>query len=131
MSVDRRGAWLWVLGYRGQVGQWAQLLHRLSGLGVVFFLFLHIVDTAVLSWGPEAYNALASFWHQPLFRGFQVILLGALLYHAINGVRVTIIDFWDWGALHQEQLFWGVAVVFLALFVPGAFMMMAPVLMGG
>ena len=113
-------------GYRGQTGQWAQVLHRLIGTGSHLFLLLHVVDTAVLGWGPDAYDALASFWHQPLFRIGQVGLLGALLFHAINGIRVLIIDFSDWGSLHQERLFWISLVLTLLLFIPGAYLMVAP-----
>lgn len=131
MSVDRRGAWLWVAGYRGQIGQWAQVFHRLTGLGVAFFLLLHVVDTAVLGWGPEAYNALANFWHQPLFRSLQVVLLGALLFHAVNGVRVILVDFSDWATLHQDQLFWVVVAIFVVLFLPAAYLMIVPVLVRG
>lgn len=128
MSIDRGRAWSWVLSYRGPAGQWAQFLHRWTGVGVIAFLLLHVVDTAVLGWGPGAYDALAAFWHQPLFRSLQVVLMGALLFHAVNGIRVTIIDFWDWGSLQQERLFWGAVVIFVVLFIPGAYLMMAPVL---
>lgn len=123
MSLDRGRTWTWFATYRGQTGQWAQLLHRITGLGVIFFLLLHVVDTAVLGWGPGAYDALANFWHQPLFRVLQVGLLGSLIFHAVNGIRVTIIDFWDRGSLYQEQLFWATVVISLALFIPGAYFM--------
>lgn len=128
MSIGRGRSWSWYANYKGQTGQWAQLLHRVTGLGVIFFLLLHVIDTAVLGWGPEAYDALANFWHQPFFRVFQVILMGSLLFHAINGLRVTIIDFWDWGSLYQEQLFWAVLVIFFLLFIPAAYLMMVPIL---
>ncbi|MHB0871706.1 MAG: succinate dehydrogenase, cytochrome b556 subunit [Chloroflexota bacterium] len=126
MSINRGRSWSWFANYKGQTGQWAQLLHRITGLGVIFFLLIHVIDTAVLSWGPEAYDALASFWHQPFFRVLQVGLLGALLFHAINGIRVTIIDFWDWGSLNQERMFWVVVPLFLLLFIPGAYLMVVP-----
>lgn len=126
MSHEREGAWAWFASYRGQTGQWAQLLHRITGIGVILFLLLHVIDTAVLGWGPEAYDALANFWHQPFFRVLQVGLLAALLFHSVNGIRVLIIDFWDWGSLHQERLLWVVVVVFFVLFIPGAYLMIVP-----
>ena len=42
--------------YRGREGQWAWLLHRVTGVGIILFLFAHVVDTAVIGWGPAAYN---------------------------------------------------------------------------
>ncbi len=114
---------MWFANYKGQIGQWAQLLHRVTGLGVVLFLLVHIIDTVAIGWGPDVYDTLAAFWTQPWFIGLEILLAGAVIYHAINGIRVVIIDFFDAGSLHQEQLFWGVVVVTLALFVPTAIVM--------
>ena len=118
VSINRGRSWTWFAFYRGQTGQWAQLLHRLTGLGVLLFLLLHVIDTAVLGWGPGAYNQLVNFWHLPLLRFGQVVLFGALLFHAINGVRVVIIDFWDKGSLYQAQMFWATVGLFLVVFIP-------------
>ena len=41
--------------------------------------------------------------------------------------KVVIIDFWDWGSLNQEKLFWATVVIFFILFIPGAFVMMSPI----
>ncbi len=118
----------WFAKYRGQVGQWAQLLHRLTGLGIVGFLLLHILDTALVGWGPDAYNNFVALYHNPVVRALEVVLVGVVVYHAANGLRVTIIDFWDWGSLHQKQLFWAMMVVFLVIMIPAAIIMMASVL---
>ena len=120
MGVDRGRAWSWYLAYKGQSGQWAQLLHRVTGLGVALFLLLHIVDTALLGWGPAVFDAVSAFWSQPLFLVLEVMLAGAVIYHAVNGIRVTIIDFWDLGSLYQERLFWATIAISLLLFVPAA-----------
>jgi len=125
VSINRGRSWTWFAFYRGQTGQWAQLLHRITGIGVALFLLLHVIDTAVLGWGPGAYDALVNIWHQPVFRVGQVALFGALLFHAINGVRVMIIDFWDNGSLYQAQMFWITVVLSLILFIPGAWVMVA------
>ena len=42
--------------YQGHEGQWSWLLHRVTGVAIILFLFAHVVDTAVVGWGPEAYN---------------------------------------------------------------------------
>ena len=122
-GIDRSRAWTWFANYRGQTGQWAQLVHRLTGLGVALFLLVHIIDTVLLGWGPAVYNAVAGFWTQPWFIGLEILLAGAVIFHAINGIRVAIIDFWDLGSIYQERLFWGVVVISLVLFVPTAVVM--------
>ena len=125
--IPRWRAWTWYASYRGQTGQWAQLLHRVTGLGVVLFLLLHIVDTWLIGWGPEPYDTLVAIYHLPPVRVIQVLLGGAVLFHAINGIRVTVIDFWPKASLHQERLFWGAMAIFLLLFLPAAYVMVAPI----
>ena len=44
--------WTWVFRYSGGTGMWAWTLHRASGVGIVIFLFAHIIDTALIGWGP-------------------------------------------------------------------------------
>ena len=126
MSVDRGRAWGWAAVYRGQTGQWAQLLHRITGLGVVLFLLLHVIDTSLLGWGPAVYDYVVQIYHHPVSRVIEVLLAGAVIYHAVNGIRVTVIDFWDKGSLYQERLFWGAVVIILVLWVPAGIVMLAP-----
>ena len=124
MSTNRRFAAGWQVIYRGQTGQWAQLLHRVTGLLIVLFLLAHIVDTSFVGWGPGLYDTVTRLYDNPIIRMFEVMLVAIVIYHAINGIRVTIIDFWDRASLHQEMLFWGVVVVFFILFAPAAYFML-------
>lgn len=127
MSINRGKAWSWVANYRGATGQWAWVLHRLTGLGIALFLLLHIADTSLVGWGAGAYNGVSSIYHNPIARVFEVILVGVVIYHALNGIRVTIIDFWDRGSLYQERMFWGMVAFFFVLFIPSAYLMLASV----
>lgn len=127
MSVNRGRAWGWAAIYKGQTGQWAQLLHRITGLGVALFLLLHIVDTSLLGWGPQVYDAVVQIYHQPISLVIEVLLAAAVIYHAVNGIRVTIIDFWDAGSLHQETIFWIATVIFVVLWLPTAYVMLLPI----
>ncbi|MGI5837770.1 MAG: succinate dehydrogenase, cytochrome b556 subunit, partial [Chloroflexota bacterium] len=71
------------------------------------------------------YDALLAIWAQPTFLVLQVPLFAAVLYHALNGIRVIIIDFWNPGSRYQERLFWAVLVLFFVLFIPGAIIMLS------
>lgn len=105
--------------YRGREGQWLWLLHRLTGLGVLLFLCLHIVDTSLMLFGEAAYNHLIrsvyqTWWFQPM----EIALGGALVYHALNGLRLTVIDFWDDAIRYERQLRYGVVLLFGLIMVP-------------
>lgn len=114
--------------YKGGEGQWSWILHRITGVGVLLFLYVHIIDTALVGFGPDVYNAVMDFYHMPIFRVGQIALVGALLFHALNGIRIMIIDFWPATTRHHRAMFYGVVVLFVVLFVPAAWMMVRPLL---
>src|SRR5438128_3770858 len=79
--------------YRGR-GQWSWVAHRVTGVAIILFLFAHVVDTALVGWGPDAYNRLVAVHHNPFIRLLAPGLVAAVVYHALNGVPIMIIDFW-------------------------------------
>lgn len=106
--------------YKGRPGLWAYSLHRITGTAIFLFLIIHIADVAAVGWGREAYNTIHKLYESLFFRMLEIGLFGALLLHAINGVRVAIVDFWSEGAERQELLTAWAVLVFIALFIPGA-----------
>lgn len=109
--------------YRGREGMWAWLLHRVAGVAIAVFLLAHIVDTALVGWGPKVYNHVVKLYTNPLFRIGEVLLAAALAYHAVNGLRIIAVDFWGGRNALQRRLFYAVAIVFLLLFAPVAVVM--------
>lgn len=104
--------------YKGHEGQWSWVAHRVTGVAVILFLFAHIIDTAVIGWGPSAYDRVMRAYENPIIRLMELGLVAAVLYHAINGIRIMIVDFWPKTAEHQKQLFYGSMAVFLAAMIP-------------
>ncbi len=116
--------------YRGGVGMWSYYLHRIAGLCVLLFLFIHILDTVLIGWGPEVYNKVMAIYKHPLFRVGEVGLLGAVLFHALNGVRIILVDFWEKATEYHKQIFYVEAVLFVIGFVWGGYLMLKPVFGG-
>lgn len=81
------------LRYRGAIGQWSWVLHRLSGLGVVLFLTLHVIDTSWSVFYPELYVRAIASYQSPLFTIGEFGLVAAVVYHAYNGLRIVIFDY--------------------------------------
>ncbi|MGQ0679369.1 MAG: succinate dehydrogenase, cytochrome b556 subunit [Actinomycetota bacterium] len=113
--------------YRVGLGMWSWILHRGSGLAVLGFLFLHILDTSLLMFGPGAYNTMAQIYESALFRPLEVALMFLVIYHAFNGLRVILVDFWAKGVRYQRQLNFAVMTITLTLFIPSAFIMLRPI----
>jgi succinate dehydrogenase / fumarate reductase cytochrome b subunit len=110
--------------YRGGIGQWSWAAHRITGVLVVAFLFGHIVDTFGVGFGPELYNETISLYKQWWFKPFEVALIAATLYHALNGLRIILFDFWPNLALRQRQFALAELVLFAVGFAPAAFFML-------
>ena len=104
--------------YRGDPGMWSWVLHRISGAAIFFFLFVHVVDTALVRVSPEAYNAVIETYKTPIVGLMEVGLVAAVLYHALNGIRIILIDFWQHGPRYQRLMLWIIAAVWLAVMIP-------------
>ena len=104
--------------YRGDPGMWSWVLHRISGATIFFFLFVHVLDAAMLRVSPQTYNAVIHDYQMPIVGVMEYGLVAAVLFHGLNGIRVILIDFWSEGPRHQRLMFWIVGIVFLLLMVP-------------
>ena len=80
------------LRYRGAIGQWSWALHRLSGLGVVVFLVMHVIDTSWAVFYPALYEEAIAVYQTPLFTIGEFILIACVVYHAYNGLRIVVLD---------------------------------------
>ena len=110
--------------YRGGVGQWSWAAHRITGVLVLAFLFGHIVDTYAVGFGPELYDETIALYKQWWFMPVEVGLIAATLYHALNGLRIILFDFWPGLALRQRTFAYAQLVLFVAGFTPAAIFML-------
>ena len=109
--------------YKGGIGQYSWIFHRVTGVGVLLFLFIHILDTSLIMVGPEWYNMLIGIYRHPLFGLMEIGLFAAVLYHSLNGVRIVLIDFWPPYTLYHEKIFLGMMVLFALVFLPVSIIM--------
>jgi succinate dehydrogenase / fumarate reductase cytochrome b subunit len=115
------------LGYRGREGQWSFLLHRITGLGVVLFLAIHIVDTSFVYFFPHLYDEVILIYRSTLFGIGEIGLVFSLFYHGINGLRIAYLDIFKptgWTIESERRSALIALIVTLVLFVPSAFWML-------
>ena len=101
--------------YRGDPGMWSWVLHRITGATIFFFLFVHVLDTALVRVSPEAYDTVVATYKTPIVALLEYGLVAAILFHALNGLRVIAVDFWIKGARYQKQMLWTVVAVWIVL----------------
>jgi succinate dehydrogenase / fumarate reductase cytochrome b subunit len=112
--------------YRGQEGQLSYILHRLTGLGTLLFLAIHILDTATVYFYPSLYAHAIDIYRSTPFMIGEIALVFAVIYHGINGARIAIFDLFmpeKWNIETQRKsafLTLGLAIV---IWLPAAYMM--------
>lgn len=104
--------------YRGREGMWSWVAHRVTGFAIFMFLLVHVLDTALVRVSPEAYNDVMATYKNPVMGLGEAGLVAAILFHAFNGIRIVLVDFWSEGPRLQRQMLWGVGVVWVVLFAP-------------
>lgn len=104
--------------YRGRSGQYSWLAHRLSGLAILSFLVIHVWDTANAFFWPQAYVWSIALFKHPLFAMGEIGVMAAVLYHAFNGIRITILDFKPEWWRHQRTSSMITWVLFFIAFIP-------------
>ncbi len=104
--------------YKGDPGMWAFALHRITGATIFFFLFVHVLDTALVRVSPEAYTEVIATYKTPLVGLMELGLVAAVLFHGLNGVRLILIDFWWQGTRWHRQMLVAVGAIWLVVMVP-------------
>ena len=109
--------------YRGREGMWSWVAHRITGVLTFFFLIAHVLDTALVRVSPESYDTVIDIYKNPFVNLMEIGLVGAVLFHALNGLRIIAVDFWSRGPRFQRQMLWATLTIWFVVMVPGAFFM--------
>lgn len=113
---------------RMEVGRWAHLAHRLSGLSIFAFLVLHLMDVALFAVSPALYDEVHLLYGTAPMRVFEVVLLAGILFHALNGLRLLALDLVDASGRAAERLLWLALVATVLVTIPAAAVILGPVL---
>jgi succinate dehydrogenase / fumarate reductase cytochrome b subunit len=103
------------LGYRGGGPMLTFVLHRIGGLGMAIFITMHILASFLGGKTGVFLNTVYENWL------FQIFIFFCVLFHAINGLRITIVDLFPKLLVHQREAIWVEWAVFLPLFAIAVF----------
>jgi succinate dehydrogenase / fumarate reductase, cytochrome b subunit len=99
--------------YRGREGQWAFVLHRLSGLAILAYLLIHVFSIGSHIFGDKFYMTIHNVYDFWVFRLGLIAVTAGVLYHSMNGLRIVFMDFTGKGVAYQRQMWYGVLVISL------------------
>jgi succinate dehydrogenase / fumarate reductase, cytochrome b subunit len=110
--------------YKGDLGMWSWVAHRITGVLTFFFLFAHVLDTSLVRVSPNAYDKVIELYKNPVVNLMELGLVGAVLYHALNGLRVMLVDFWSKGPKVQRVMLWAIVAIWIVVMIPSAYFML-------
>jgi succinate dehydrogenase / fumarate reductase cytochrome b subunit len=111
--------------YTGDTGQYAWVMHRASGIGILFFLLVHIVDIMLIGLGRDVYDHTVEFYANPFIIPMEILLVGAVIYHLLNGLRIVAVNFTSIGPSHSTKYFWWALIGTVILTIPSAIVIFA------
>lgn len=114
MSLVKRYPDIHPAHYR--IGAWAWLAHRLTGIGIAIYLVAHIIVISRALAGGATFDEVLKRLQSPLFLAADIVLLGVVLYHALNGFRILLFDL-GIGIRQQKTVFWSLMGVGLVVFI--------------
>ena len=104
--------------YRGGEGMLAWAFHRISGVAIWLFLVLHVIDIFLVGAAPDVYDTLLFIYATPVGIVMEWLLGAAVLYHALNGLRIIIMDFWPRMTRYHRELWYLNWILFFAIGIP-------------
>jgi succinate dehydrogenase / fumarate reductase, cytochrome b subunit len=110
MGLRRNVGLLTGLRYQGEGPMLTFVLHRISGLGMVIFVAIHILASFLGGKSGAFANAIYAHWL------FQLFVFFCALFHAVNGLRITILDLWPKLLEYQREAIWVEWAVFLPVY---------------
>jgi succinate dehydrogenase / fumarate reductase cytochrome b subunit len=117
------------LRYKGNGPMLTYILHRIGGLGMVLFVSLHVLAGFLMNqpWGSSVGIFINSIYEHWLF---QIFIFFCVLFHIINGLRITVLDLWPKLIEHQREAIWLEWMVFLPVYGLAAYIIINTALGG-
>ena len=119
MGLNRNVSLATALRYKGQGPMLTFILHRIGGIGMAVFITMHILASFLGGGIGDFLNTVYEHWL------FQIFIFFCVLFHAINGLRITIIDLFPRLLVHQREAIWVEWAVFIPIFAIAVFVIIS------
>jgi succinate dehydrogenase / fumarate reductase cytochrome b subunit len=111
-----------------EANRWAFYAHRLTGFAILAFLFLHIADVSTYAFSRGLYEEVHELYGSAPMRIFECLLLFAILFHALNGLRILAVDLADLGVRAAGRALAAAVAITVLAGTAGSAVILAPVL---
>lgn len=118
MRLSRNVSLATGLRYKGKGPMLTFVLHRVGGIGIATFVGIHMISSYFGGAIGQAANGIYESWM------FQLVIFFCALFHAVNGLRITIMDLWPRSLEHQREAIWIEFAVFIPLYAIAAYIIL-------
>jgi succinate dehydrogenase / fumarate reductase cytochrome b subunit len=129
MSLNRKVGFFQGLKYQGGGPMLAWMLHRISGLAIMLFVGLHVLASFFMQqagsdWATSINIIYESWW-------FQIVVAFIVIFHALNGLRIALLDLWPRFQVYQREALWLQWFIFIPIYGLTIFILVTRSLAGG
>lgn len=129
MALNRKVGFFQGLKYQGGGPMLAWMLHRITGLGILAFVGMHVISSFFMQQtGSDVatfINTIYEHW------AFQIFVAFFVLFHALNGLRIAILDIWPNFLTYQREALWLQLSIFVPVYGLTVFLLIQRSLAGG
>ena len=75
-------------------GMWSWLFQRITAVLIIVTLGVHLIFTHILGISDINYDTIGQRMMHGAYTAVDIILLLAGVYHALNGLRMVLMDYW-------------------------------------
>jgi succinate dehydrogenase / fumarate reductase cytochrome b subunit len=117
------------LKYRGGGPMLVWALHRIGGLSILLFVSIHVISSFFMQQTGSDFATWINIIYESLW--FQVFVYFFVLFHALNGTRIILMDFWPKLYQYQREMNWLLWLIFIPIYGLTVFILVQNALAAG
>lgn len=115
--------------YKGSTPYYAFALHRITALGIIFFVGIHVLSSFSMqqvlgTWGTTINTIYEAWW-------FQIFVIFCVIFHTFNGFRLAILDLWPRFIKFERETVYLLWAIFIPIYLLTVYIMVSKNLLGG
>ncbi|MCD6425668.1 MAG: hypothetical protein J7L35_09195 [Anaerolineales bacterium] len=128
MALSRKVGLIAGAKYKGGGPMLAWILHRISGLGIIIFVTLHVLASFLTQQMGSDLGIFINIIYESIY--FQLFIVFCATFHGVNGFRIILLDIWPRLIRYQKESTWLEWFVILPLYILTAYIMIRRFLAG-
>lgn len=125
----KRNVGLQGIKYRGGGPMLSWVLHRITGLAIILFVGTHVLAGFFMQQFGSDWATAINVVYESVY--FQFVVIFVVLFHALNGLRIIILDLWPKLLEHQREATWLQWLIFIPIYGTTVIIMILNKLKGG